>query len=47
MVKNSRANAGDAGDSGDMGSVLGWGRFPGGGHSNLFQCSWLEEPGRL
>ena len=46
MVKNPRANAGDAGDSVDMGSVLGWGRFPGGGHGNPLQYSHLENPHR-
>ena len=48
VVKNLPANAGDIRD---MGSVPGWGRSPGGGHSNPFQYSCLEnatdkEPGR-
>ena len=29
---------------GDLGSILGWGRSPGGGHSNPLQCSCLENP---
>ena len=33
MIKNLSANAGDVRD---MGSVPGSGRFPGGGHGNLF-----------
>ena len=39
VVKNPPANAGD---SGDAGSVLGSGRSLGGGNSNLFQYSSLE-----
>ena len=27
-----------------MGSILGWGRSPGGGHGNPLQCSCLETP---
>ena len=30
--------------SGDLGSIPGWGRFPGGRHSNLLQYSCLENP---
>ena len=41
MVKNPPANAGDAGDTG---SILGSGRFPGGGHGKPFQYSCLENP---
>ena len=37
-VKNSPANAGDTS------SIPGLGRFPGGGNSNLFQYSCLENP---
>ena len=50
MVKNPSANAGDARDAG---SIPGLGRFPGGGHGNPLQYSWLggspwtEEPGGL
>ena len=28
----------------DLGSIPGLGRSPGGGHSNLLQCSCLENP---
>ena len=47
MVENPPANAGDAG------SILGSGRFPGGGNDNPLQNSclekspWTEEPGGL
>ena len=41
MVKNLPVNAGDIRDEG---SVLGSGRSPGGGHGNLLQCSFLENP---
>ena len=34
MVKNLSANAGDTG------SILGSGRYPGGGHGNSLQYSW-------
>ena len=27
-----------------MGSIIGSGRFPGGGHGNPLQYSWLENP---
>ena len=37
-------NACNAGDTGDAGSMPGWGRSPGGGHGNPFQCSCLENP---
>ena len=40
VVKNPFANAGDIRDMGIPGS----GRFPGGGHSNPFQYSCLENP---
>ena len=33
-----------AGDTGDMGLIPGWGRSPGGGHSNPLQYSGLENP---
>ena len=33
-----------AGDAGDMDSVLGLGRFPGGGSGNPLQYSCLENP---
>ena len=39
MVKNLLANAGDVRDTG---SISGLGRSPGGGHSNPFQYSFLE-----
>ena len=38
MVQNSPA------DTGDVGSVLGSGRFSGGGDGNPFQYSYLENP---
>ena len=41
MVKNPLGNAGDIRDSG---SILGWGRSPGGGHGNPLQYSCLENP---
>ena len=41
MVKILPANARD---TGDMDSVLGLGRFPGGGNSNPLQYSCLENP---
>ena len=31
-------------NAGDLGSIPGLGRFPGGGHSNPFQYSSLENP---
>ena len=47
VVKNPPANAGDIRDAG---SVLGWGRCPGGGmatHSSIlaWEVPWTEEPG--
>ena len=39
LVKNPTANARGVRD---MGSILGWGRFPGEGNSNLIQYSCLE-----
>ena len=41
VVKNLPANAGDLRD---MDSIPGSGRYPGGGHGNLLQCSCLENP---
>ena len=41
VVKNFPPNAGDIKDSN---LVLGWGRFPGGGHGNPLQYSCLENP---
>ena len=41
VVNNLPANAGGIRD---MGSILGWGRSPGGGHGNPLQCSCLETP---
>jgi len=41
VVKNPPANAGDIID---MGSIPGSGRSPGGGNSNPFQYSYLEDP---
>ena len=38
VVKNPPANAGDAG------LTPGWGKFPGGGHGNPLQCSYLGNP---
>ena len=32
------------GDTGDTGSILGLGRFPGGGSDNPLQCLCLENP---
>ena len=40
--KETTCNAVDAGDI--MSSVPGWGRSPGGGHSNRLQCFCLENP---
>ena len=40
-VKKQPANAGD---TRDVGSIPGLGRSPGGGHSNLLQCSCLDNP---
>ena len=39
VVKNPLANAGDIRDTG---SIPGSGRFPGGGHGNPLQYSYLE-----
>ena len=41
MVKNPPANAGDLRVAG---SILGWGRSPGGGSNNSLQYSCLENP---
>ena len=41
VVKNPPVNSGVPGD---LGSILGSGRFPGGGHGNPFQYSCLENP---
>ena len=41
MVKNPPANAKEVRDTG---SIPGSGRSPGGGHSNPFQYSYLENP---
>ena len=41
VVKNTPANAGG---SRDVGSIPGWGRSPGRGHSNPLQYSCLENP---
>jgi len=41
VVKNPPANAGDIRD---MGSFSGSGRFPGEGHGNPLQYSYLENP---
>ena len=38
MIKNLPANPEEAG------SILGWGRSPGGGHGNRLQYSCLENP---
>ena len=40
-VKNLAANAED---TRDMSLIPGWGRSPGGGHGNLLQYSYLENP---
>ena len=39
-----KASACNAGVTGDVGLIPGLGRSPGGGHCNLFQCSFLENP---
>ena len=39
--KESAANAGDVKDTG---SILEWGKYPGGGHGNPLQYSFLENP---
>ena len=41
MVKNLPAKAGDLRD---VGLIPGLGRYPGGGHGNLLQHSYLENP---
>ena len=41
VVKNPPA---DAGDKRDEGSILGSGRYPGGGHGNPLWYSCLEKP---
>ena len=41
MVKNLPPSAGDVRDAG---LIPGWGRCPGGGHSNLLQYSCLQSP---
>ena len=41
MVKNPPANAGDVRD---IGCIPGSGRYPGGGHGNPLQYSYLENP---
>ena len=42
VVENPPVNAGDVRDEA---LVPGSRRSPGGGHGNLLQCSWTEEPG--
>ena len=49
MVKNLPV---EAGDIKDIGSILGWGRSPGGRHGNplhilAWRIPWTEEPGGL
>ena len=44
VVKNLPVNAGDIRDAG---LIPGSRRSPGGGHGNLLQYSWTEEPGGL
>ena len=44
VVKNLPVNAGDIRDAG---LIPGSRRSPGGGHGNLLQYSWTEEPGSL
>jgi len=39
-----KESACNAGDSGDAGSIVGWGRSPGGGNGNLLQSPCLENP---
>ena len=41
VIKNRPAIAGDIRD---LGSIPGSGRSPGGGHGNLLQYSYLENP---
>ena len=41
LVKNQSANARDVRGTG---LIPGWGRSPGGGHGNLLQYSYLENP---
>ena len=41
MVKNLLANSGDIRDAG---WIPGWERSPGGGHGNILQYSYLEDP---
>ena len=42
VVVHSKEPTCNAGDTRDSGSVPGWGRSPGGGHSNPLQYSCLE-----
>ena len=42
MLLEVKEPACNAGDIRDMGSIPGLGISPGGGHSNLLQCSGLE-----
>ena len=44
VIKNLHANAGDEGDGRWGRSVLGSGRSPGGGNSNLLRFCCLENP---
>ena len=41
---SGKESAYSAWDAGDVGLIPGWGRSPGGGHGNLLQNSWLENP---
>jgi len=41
VIKNLPTNAGDITDNG---STPGLGKFPGGGHGNPLQYSYLEDP---
>ena len=41
MAQDSKESSCNAGD---LGSILGLGRFPGGGYGNPFQYSCLENP---
>ena len=41
---SGKESAASARDAGDVGSILGWGRSPGGGNGNPLQYSCLENP---
>ena len=44
ITGGKKKKSASAGDLRDMGSIPGSGRSPVGGHGNLLQWSWLENP---